>query len=184
MQTQDCITRFQEWDFDAFGELYAEYIDQIFTFIFRKTSQREIAEDLTSHVWMKAMKWLSNFSETEGASFKSWIYCIARNTVIDYYRTQKQETDIESIAEIGFSEDIWKHVDNQDKLKEVESFLSELKPIEREIVILRLWDELSYKEVAEVVGKKEDNCKQIYKRTLEKVQANIQLCLTVLIFFL
>lgn len=184
MHVEDCISRFQAWDFDAFGELYSEYIDQIFAYVFRKTSEKEIAEDLTSQVWMKAMKGLSSFSEKEGASFKSWIYTIAGNTVIDYYRTQKGQVGIEEIAEIGISEDIGKHIDNREKLHEVRTFLWHMKPLEQEIVILRLWDELSYKEIAEVVGKKEDNCKQIYKRTLEKIQANIILSCVLLILFL
>ena len=184
MQEREYILAFQNWDFDAFGEIYETYIDQIFVFVLRKTSDREVAEDLTSQVWMKAMKGLSNFSEQEGASFKSWIYRIAHNTVIDHYRVQRQQVDLDAIWEIGISVDIVKCIDDSNKLEEVRQFLWELKPIEKEIVLLRVWDELSYKEIAEITGKKEDNCKQIYKRSLEKIQANIILYLITLIFFL
>ena len=168
-------------DFDSFGELYEMYIDQIFAFVLRKTSQRELAEDITSQVWMKAMKWLEKFSEQEGASFKSWIYCIANNTIIDHYRSKKEQVDIDEIWEIWFSEDLAKCIDDKDKLQEVQWFLGGLKAIEQEIVVLRVWDELSYREIAQITGKKEDNCKQIYKRTLEKIQANLMLILLVII---
>lgn len=168
-------------DFDSFGELYERYIDQIFAFVLRKTSQRELAEDITSQVWMKAMKWLDSFSEKEWASFKSWIYRIANNAIIDYYRSKKQQVDLDEIGEIGFSHDLGKCIDDSDKLSQVQEFLKDLKPIEQEIITLRVWDELSYKEIAEITGKKEDNCKQIYKRTLEKVQANIMLLLLIII---
>lgn len=127
------------------------------------------------------MKGVDSFSEKEGASFKSWIYTIANNTIIDYYRTKKEQVDIEEIGELGFHSDFAKDFDNKEKLKEVQVFLSELKPIEREVVILRAWDDLSYREIGEITGKTEANCKQIFKRTIEKIQANITLLLILLL---
>ncbi len=182
MQEQDYILAFQKGDFDAFGNLYELYIDKIFAFILRKTSEREIAEDLCSQVWMKAMKGLDKFSEQEGASFKSWIYRIAQNTVIDYYRGKKEQVHLDEIVESGFHEDIASCIDNSDRLDEVQAFLTTLKAFEREIVILRVWDDLSYKEISEITWKKEDNCKQTFKRTLEKIQANVPILLFLILF--
>lgn len=183
MQEQDYILAFQKGSFDAFGNLYELYVDAIYAFILRKTGERELAEDLCSQVWMKAMKALERFETQEGASFKSWIYRIAQNTIIDYYRAKKEQVDIDEIAEIGFHENIAELIDNKDRLKQVELFLETLKPLEREIVILRVWDDLSYKEIAEITGKTQDNCKQIYKRSLEKIQANVTLLLLFMFFF-
>jgi len=183
MQERDYITRYQNWDFSAFWSLYDLYIDQIFAYVLRKTSQREVAEDLTSQIWMKALKWIENFETQEWASFKSWIYTIAANMVIDYYRSAKEQVQLDDIAEMWISENIGSQIDNKDTLAKVLVFLKNLKPIEEEIVILKVWDELSYKEIAEITWKKEDNCKQIYKRTLEKIQANVSL-LIILIFFI
>lgn len=129
------------------------------------------------------MKALQRFETQEGASFKSWIYRIAQNSIIDYYRSKKEQIDIEEIAEIGFHENIAEIIDNKDMLIRVEVFLESLKPIEREIVVLRVWDNLSYQEIAEITGKSNDNCKQIYKRSLEKIQANITLLLLLMFFF-
>ncbi len=184
MQEQDYITRYQKGDFSAFWALYEEYVDQIFAYVLRKTSDREVAEDLTSQIWMKAMKGLKNFDFQEGASFKSWIYRIASNIVIDYYRSKKEQVNLDEIAEIWISENLASQIDNKDSLTQVLNFLKKLKPIEEEIVILRIWDDLSYKEIAEITWKKEDNCKQIYKRSLEKIQANCSLLLFIMIFFI
>lgn len=183
MQEQEYILAFQAWDFEAFGNLYEAYVDAIFAFVFRKTGEREVAEDLCSQIWMKAMKALERFETQEGASFKSWIYRIAHNTIIDYYRAKKEQVDIQEIAEIGFHENIAEMIDNKDRLKQVEMFLETLKPLEREIVILRVWDDLSYKEIADLTGKTQDNCKQIYKRSLDKIQANVTLLLLLMFFF-
>ena len=103
--------------------------------------------------------------------------------VIDYYRSAKEQVQLDDIAEMWISENIGSQIDNKDTLAKVLVFLKNLKPIEEEIVILKVWDELSYKEIAEITWKKEDNCKQIYKRTLEKIQANVSL-LIILIFFI
>ena len=100
MQEQDYILAFQKGSFDAFGNLYELYVESIYAFILRKTGEKEIAEDLSSQVWIKAMKALERFQTQEGASFKSWIYRIAQNTVIDYYRGKKEEIAIDEVYEI------------------------------------------------------------------------------------
>jgi len=61
MQDREYINRFQAGDYEAFGALYEKYIDQIFAFIYRKTSHREVAEDICSKVWTKALKSLEFF---------------------------------------------------------------------------------------------------------------------------
>lgn len=173
MRDRKYIDRFQSGDFDAFGVLYDRYIDKIFAFIYRKTWEKELAEDLTSQVWMKALKSLEFFAEKENAGFKSWIYRIAQNTVIDHYRTAKTQLDLDSIYDEWISPNLAKYIDDKDTLQRVQQYLHHIKPIEREIVILRIWDDLSYKEIAEVCEKKEDSCKKIFSRALKKIQANI-----------
>jgi RNA polymerase sigma-70 factor (ECF subfamily) len=180
MRDREYICRFQNGDFEAFGVLYEKYIDAIFAFVYRKTSDKEIAEDITSRVWMKALKSLEFFGDRDNANFKSWIYRIAQNTVIDYYRTRKEQVDIDAIVEVGICEDFAVRIDSNDKLSKVTEFLQTLKPIEREIVILRVWDDLSYKHIAGLLDKKEDNCKKIFSRALKKIQANIVMLLLIL----
>ncbi len=173
MQDRKYISRFQNGDFEAFGYLYDSYIDNIFAFVYRKTSDKQVAEDITSQVWMKALKSLEFFGEKENANFKSWIYCIANNTVIDYYRTKKELVDSENISQVWISSDFAAEIDAKDKLKEVVKYLDTLKPLEREIVTLRIWDDLGYKEISRICWEKQDNCKQIFSRTMKKLQANL-----------
>lgn len=163
--------------------LYERYIDQIFAYIYRKTSDREVAEDICSQVWIKALKSLEFFGEDENAHFKAWIYRIANNSVIDYYRTRKEKVDIDEIIEPGIREDFAAQIDAKDKLTEIRKFLDTLSDIQKEIFILRIWDDMSYKHIAKLLGKKEDNCKKIFSRTLEKLKANIYLFFA-LIFFI
>lgn len=60
--------------------------------------------------------------------------------------------------------------------------MGSLQPIEREIVTLRIWDDLSYKHIAKVLDKKEDACKKTFSRALKKIQANIKLVIFILFF--
>lgn len=181
MRDREYITRYQAGDFDAFGVLYERYIDKIFAYIYRKTSDRQEAEDLTSQVWMKVLKSLEFFGERKNAGFSGWLYCIANNTVIDHYRAKKEKIDIESIAEPWISPDLAKHVDDKKTLKRVIKYLDTLKPLEKEIVTLRIWDDLSYKDIAHICGKKEDNCKKIFSRSLQKIVANVSLIFVIII---
>jgi len=69
--------------------------------VYLKTSSRDTAEDITSEVFYKAMNSIQSFrSHEEGTSFKSWIYTIANNKVIDFYRTQKSVADIEDCYDL------------------------------------------------------------------------------------
>jgi len=182
MQDSSYIDRFNAWDFEAFWALYDSYIDQIFAYIYRKTSDRELAEDLCTQVWIKAMESLKWFEYDECSSFKSWLYRIAGNTVIDYYRTHRNNVDIETIIEPGISHDFAAQIDAKDKLEKVKEFLNTLSDTQKEIFILRIWDDLSYREIAEILGNSQENTRKIFSRTLKMLKSHfIIFCLIVLI---
>jgi len=173
MQDRKYINTFQAWDYSWFEALYEKYIDVIYGFILRKTSNSDVAEDICSEVWIKVLRSLEFFWEKDNANFKSWIYTIAQNTVIDYYRTRKQDISVEDIAQPWISENFTEVIDAKSKLEQVTKYMSTLKPIEREIVTLRIWDDLSYKHIAKILERKEDACKKTFSRALKKITWNI-----------
>lgn len=183
MQDRNYVWAFQAWDYSGFESLYEKYVDLIFAFIYRKTSDRELAEDMTSQVWIKVLKSLEFFGEKDNANFKSWIYRIAQNTVIDHYRTRKEKIDIDAIAYPGISEDFAASIDNKKKLSQVVEYMWTLKAVEREVLALRIWDDLSYKHIARLIWKKEDTCKKIFSRGLEKIKANIVMLILIVMIF-
>ncbi len=73
-----------------FGKLYENYKDKIFGYILKKVSVRDVAEDLTSVTFEKALKKLDYF-QWQGISFGSWLFKIARNTVYDHFRVSKED---------------------------------------------------------------------------------------------
>ena len=156
----------------AFTELYQRYVDKIYKFVFYKTMHKETAEDLTSKVFFKVLKKINTYKEGN-ASFQTWLYTVARNTVIDHYRSQKKDYNIDDIWDLSNKEDVAENVEVSMQIEKVKEYLKDLKTDQREIMMLRLWQGLSYKEIAEVIGKSEANCKMIYSRTVKKMRENL-----------
>lgn len=181
MQDLVLIHAYKEGDNSAFWKIYEYYVDDIYRYIARKVWDIETSEDLTSKVWIKILGSIESYEEQSGASFKSWIYRIAHNSVIDYYRSKKENVDISEIPQPAISPDFGTMYDDTKKLQEVQGYLKTLSDKEQEVVFLRVWDDMTYKEISEVLGISVDNCKQVYSRTLKKIQANISLLLVILI---
>ncbi len=184
MSEIDLIHKCQAWEIERFGELYNLYIDKIYRYIYLKTSDKQIAEDLTSNVFLKALEKIPDFEFAENSSFQSWLYTIAHNKVVDHYRWEKKDVSIDEIFSHHFykSDDYAKLLDNKDKLQQVKDFLNWLKSEHAQIVLLRIWEDLSYEEISEITWKTPDNCKQIFSRSLKKIQANIVSLLLIILF--
>ncbi|MEY4731540.1 MAG: hypothetical protein RL681_486, partial [Candidatus Parcubacteria bacterium] len=90
------IQRAVKGEASAFGLLYDRYQPQIYRFIFLKVSRREEAEDLTHQVFLQALQHIGEYEDV-GFPFTSWLYRIARNEVIDHYRTRKQAISLDDI---------------------------------------------------------------------------------------
>lgn len=94
------LKKCQKGELEAFGFLYDNYIKKIYDFIYYKTHHQETAEDLTNATFMKALENIRKFNLQE-AYFPAWLYKIARNTVIDHYRTQKNHNNIDDAWDIA-----------------------------------------------------------------------------------
>ncbi len=156
-------------DSQAFAVLYDRYIEKIYRFVYYKTFVKETAEDITSDVFHKAFQKISSFDETKGA-FSAWIYRIARNAVIDHYRTDKKTVPIEDIFELGEENRTAETHDALRALSRVQEFLKTMTPRQREIITLRLWEERPYREIAEIIGGSEDSVKMAFSRAIRELR--------------
>ena len=179
-QIEQAIARCQSGDTAAFGELYDAPIKKIYEFIFYKTLHKETAEDLTSVAFTKALANINSFS---GGSFQAWLYRIARNTVIDHYRTRKQERDIDDVWDLSGDDDIERDADARAKIEKVQEYLKELPAVERDIIVMRVWQDMTHAEIAEVLGKSEGAVKVAYSRAMKDLRKNVT-ALVALIAFL
>lgn len=182
MSEIETIKRCQQEELSSFSLLYDQYVRLIYQFIYFKTQHKETAEDLTSTTFMKALESISQFDSQKG-SFKTWLYQIARNSVIDHYRAFHSTSDLNDFWDISSPENVKDQVDKNLEWQKVGKYLKKLKPEQREIILLRLWSDLPFAEIAEIMGKSEPNCKMMFKRSLEELKANLPNVLSLLLFF-
>lgn len=183
MNIDTIVKECQDGDLTNFGKIYDEYIRKIYDFVYYKTHHRETAEDIVSNVFIKALNNIKTV-DLRKASFKTWLYTIARNTVIDYYRTKKIDKDIDDVWDLASKGDVIKDIDIKNRIKEIESYLENIKSEHRDILIMRVWQGMSYKEIAEVMGKSEASCKMMYGRVIKKLRKEMPLAIFVSLFLM
>ena len=165
----------QAGDSHAFGTLYDQYSAQIYRFIVVKVSTRQEAEDLTHEVFLSAWQKLPGF-KIQKFPFSSWLYRIARNRVIDYYRTQKKHFSVDEL--VGSLEEEFLRVgavQSEDlnlklEMEQVLSAIEELTEDQREVIEMRFIQDLSPKEIAEITKKKEGTIRILQHRATKKLQ--------------
>ncbi|MFZ6036149.1 MAG: RNA polymerase sigma factor [Patescibacteria group bacterium] len=163
----EAIAACQAGDMERFGELYDDYVDRMYAFVYARTLHRETAEDLTSAVFIKA---LGHIGRYRGGSFRAWLYRIARHTIIDHYRTAKAVIPLDVILQTSREPRTENSSEQLALLSEVRQYLSGLSPRHRDVVLLRIWDGLSYREIAQIAGMTEGQCKMQISRVLRQTR--------------
>ncbi len=155
----------------AFGSLYDYYQPKIYRFVLIRVGQREEAEDLTHQVFMSAWENIPGYKNL-GFPFSSWLYRIARNQVIDRYRTQKQEFSLSEIDpdHLFELEVIEKNTDQRLELERVTKAIKKLRPDYQDIIIMRFVEELTLREVAASIEKSEGAVKLMQHRAIKELQ--------------
>lgn len=160
-------------DAASFTKVYDLFIERIYRFIFFKVRTKEDAQDLTSEVFLKAWRYIHDGKPIE--SLNAFLYQIARNSVIDYYRKKNNDSvtvDDEVLVQVPGNElDILvRQVDAHVDMKRINKALSSMKEEYRDVIILRYIEQLSIKEVSKVLGKTPSNVKVLAHRALKKLQ--------------
>jgi RNA polymerase sigma-70 factor, ECF subfamily len=180
-QEEDLVKRAQH-NREAFGELYEIYYQRIFNFALKRTANVQLALDITSVTFLKALNQIHKYRWRD-VPFGAWLYRIAGNEVNDHYRRQggKRIASIEEIAELadtgGYADEV-NHA--EEELSRHEEFLllhrkiSELPEMYREVIIMKFFDKKKIREMVTILGKKEGTIKSLLHRGLEKLKEKMQ----------
>lgn len=158
---------------EDFESLYKSTQPMIYRFIFWRTKDEMLAQDLTSKVFLKAWRTRKSFT---GGSSSAWLYRIARTTLIDYWRGKKEVSDNGSLAETTVSEapDFSEVIDLEIAVDALQRALLKL-PVEMyEVVTLRFIDGKSTRETARQLNLSEANVRVIQYRALKKLKGYLQ----------
>ncbi len=162
----------------AFGILYDRYQPALYRFIVLKVGRREEAEDLTHQVFLHAWQKIRGY-EDRGYPFSAWLYQIARNLVIDFYRTQKGDVPLVVGDEVGEERfatpatDLEKALDTSFDIERVMRVLRTLQPDHQDVVIMRFVEDMTVEEVARALKKSEGAVKLMQHRALKELKKKI-----------
>lgn len=169
LQDRIAFLKLKSGDSDAFGFFYDKYVRSIYRFVYIKTGNKELAEDLTHDVFLKV--WQHLVDKKHVKSFQAFIFRIARNTVVDHYRSNKQELPLdymseseEVVEEIIISAD--KNMDAKLLLKEIKKLKSEYQ----EILVLRYVEDMSVEDISQVLDKDKNNVRVTIHRAINKLK--------------
>ncbi|MBI1839148.1 MAG: sigma-70 family RNA polymerase sigma factor [Candidatus Colwellbacteria bacterium] len=168
---QKTIKKAQDGEVEAFGLLYEHYLPKIYRFVLIKVSQREEAEDLTHQAFLKAWENIEQYNP-KGYSFGSWLYRIARNTVIDHYRGERPQVSLDDVSidiKAGGAP-LTEEINAKIELERLIELMGKLKSLEQEVLVMRFVDDLSPKEVAKAIDKSEGAVKLIQHRALKSLK--------------
>lgn len=168
----DLINRAIDGDAAAYGALYDQYLTPIYTFIYFQVSDVIEAEDLTEVVFLKAYEKLPEFRRAKKmVNFRAWLYRIARNLVIDHYRTRKPTAPLEPDMPLQDNKPLPERlVLTGEDVQELKSALTQLDELYRQVILLRFISGYSYPEVADMLDITENYVRVIQFRALRKLR--------------
>ena len=143
-----------------FRPLYNRYYEGIFRFVFKRVADESLSADITSQVFLKALQKLESY-KFKGLPFSAWLYRIASNEVVQHYRDLKKSrvVSINDSQLENFADEL-EYSDSRHQLKDrISQSLNTLKEDELQLIELRYFEKLPFREIAEIMGLSESNAK-------------------------
>ncbi|MFQ6058725.1 MAG: sigma-70 family RNA polymerase sigma factor [Anaerolineae bacterium] len=163
---RELIGRAKEYDPAAFAQIYERYYQGIYNYVYYRVGDPSLAEDLVADVFLKVMEGIESFT-FRGVPFSAWLYRIANNLVIDYFRRQPRQPELAleegQLAVEGGPVEALERSLTQEELARA---LRGLTEDQRQVIILKFVDGLSNTEVAQILGKTEGAIKSLQHRAL------------------
>lgn len=156
------------WDY-----LYEEYFPKIYRYIVLRVQDQTEAEDLTEQVFLKALESSPSF-RWRGAPVSSWLFRIAHNSVVDYWRTNKSKQTLpldESLTSNNISPEVAAEI-NWD-IRQVVQAIGQLTGSQRDVIELRFAGELPIAEVARILGKSQGAVKVLQHNAIAALRKTL-----------
>lgn len=167
--SSDTFGKAQKGSQSAFGDIYNQFFKKIFTFIYYRVNHKEVAEDLTEEVFLKAYAKIGSVRDEQ--AFVAWLYQISRNLVIDYYRAKKIDVSLEEVENtLVYESNIIDALNLGQDQKILLDCLAKL-PAEQQIVLkLKFLEGLENETISEMLNKSEGAIRVIQHRGINKLK--------------
>ena len=153
-------------------EIYNSYFKDVYLFIFSLSKDKQLAEDFTSETFLKAIKSIDNFKGN--CDIKVWLFQIAKNSYYSYIRKNKNLTDLDLIPEQKDDIDIEKSVCSSEESMEIHEILYKLSEPYKEVFSLRVFGELSFKQIGNLFGKTDNWACVTFHRAKNKIREEMR----------
>jgi RNA polymerase sigma-70 factor (ECF subfamily) len=169
---RELVDRSIQGDAEAFGSLYDLLCDDVYRYFYHQLGRAQDAEDLVSLTFLRAWQAISSF-KWRGRPFEAWLFTVARNQLIDFYRRQRASAPLDEAREDG------KPGPEALTLAELEaaatrSALDRLTQEQREVLVLKFYLNRDNREIAAIMGKREGTVRGLQLRALRALRR--QLC--------
>jgi RNA polymerase sigma-70 factor (ECF subfamily) len=165
------VTRAQQGDSEAFGQLYNRYFDTVFRYIYYRVNDRATAEDFTSETFLRALRRISGITY-QGRDIGAWFITIARNIVLDHVKSARHRLEMttpeiieQRDSEPGPEAAVISSLTTEHLMRAV----GKLGDDQRDCVVLRFIQGLSVSETAEIMGKNDGAIKALQHRAIRKL---------------
>jgi len=156
----------------AFSRLYDHYVQPIYRYIYSRVGSTHEAEDITSQTFMAAYEALGRYRER--GQFSAWLFRIARSKMNDHFRRSRREVGLEAAGEILEREDALGALIRAEELSRIRFLVNHLNDEEQELIRLRYVADLSFGEMAELLGAREDAVKKSVYRLLARLKGQME----------
>ncbi len=156
-------------DREAFAKLYDLYVDKIYKYIYYKSGRTDEAEDLTAQVFLKAWEAIDHY-RWEGYPFSTWLYRIAHNMMIDYYRTHRETFPLDTARAKESNVDPFQSAERTLTSDQIRGALKHLTHDQQRVIVLRFLEGYSTSEVAAIMDKDPDAIRALQHRALRALQ--------------
>ncbi len=156
----------------AFGRLYDRYVQPIYRYLYSRLGDVHAAEDITSQTFIAAYEALPKYREQ--GQFSAWLFRIARSKLNDHFRRSRREVGLEAAGELLEREDSLGVLIRAEELSQIRFLIKKLNEEEQDLIRLRYVAELSFGEIAELLGKREDAVKKSVYRLLERLKGQME----------
>jgi RNA polymerase sigma-70 factor (ECF subfamily) len=162
----------------AFEPLYRKYVAQIYSFALYETRDHHAAEDLTEQVFLRALQALPRFDdrgEGDASTFRAWLFRIARNAIANERRRSRRhpEAPLDIAAIVRAPDDPAAAVVAQDEVRRAWDAIDRLPDERRRALVLRFVEEMSAREIGEVLGRSEGSVRVLIHRALRSVASDL-----------
>ena len=158
---------------ETFSDLYEEYLPKVFRFVRYRVNEVQMAEDLTSATFEKALVNFEKYS-ADRAAFSTWVFSIARNVIIDHYRARGrrpvvslEEREIDVVSSDPLPEEA---VIQSEERRQVQALVAQLPAEDQEIISLKFGSGLNNRQIAKTLGVSESNIGTRLYRAVRKLR--------------